>query len=261
MGLKTFPGGIHPHDFKEFSKDMPIENLPLPKKVVIPVSQHIGAPAKPIVKKGDEVLTGQKIAESGGFVSIPMHASICGKITKIARFPHPTGAMVMGIEITGNGEDKWVELVDDEKYLDLPVEEMKSRISEAGICGMGGAGFPTHVKISPPKDKPIDTIILNGVECEPYLTADYRIMMEQTDDILAGLKILLKVVNAKKGIIGIEANKPEAIKKMKALVKNEPNIKVISLKLKYPQGAENNLFMLLQSVRFPIRADFLWKSK
>ena len=251
MGLRTFPGGIHPHDFKEFSKDMPIENQPLPKKVVIPVSQHIGAPSKPIVKKGDEVLTGQKIAEPGGFVSIPMHASICGKITKIARFPHPIGAMVMGIEITGNGEDKWIELVDDEKYLDLPVEEMKSRISEAGICGMGGAGFPTHVKISPPKDKPIDTIILNGVECEPYLTADYRIMMEQADDILAGLKILMKIVNAEKGIIGIETNKPEAIKKMKALVKYEPNIKVIGLKLKYPQGAEKQLIYAATKRKVP----------
>ena len=239
--MRTFPGGIHPHDFKNFSKDAAIEELPLPKKVIIPINQHIGAPAKPIVKKGDEVLAGQLVAESGGFVSIPMHASISGKVTKIARFPHPTGAMVQGIEITGDSEDKWIELDDDDKYLELPPDEMKKRIADAGICGMGGAGFPTHVKLSPPKEKPIDTMIINGVECEPYLTSDYRVMLEQADDILSGLKILMKIVGAKKGIIGIEANKPDAIKKIKNLVKNEVNIEVIELKLKYPQGAEKQL--------------------
>jgi len=239
--MRTFPGGIHPHDFKNFSKDAAIEELPLPKKVIIPINQHIGAPSKPVVKKGDEVLAGQLVAESGGFVSIPMHASISGKVTKIARFPHPTGAMVQGIEITGDGEDKWIELDDDDKYLELPPDEMKKRIADAGICGMGGAGFPTHVKLSPPKEKPIDTMIINGVECEPYLTSDYRVMLEQADDILSGLKILMKIVGAKKGIIGIEANKPDAIKKIKNLVKNEVNIEVIGLKLKYPQGAEKQL--------------------
>ncbi len=241
MGLKTFPGGIHPHDSKDFSKDKSIEAIPLPLKVVIPLSQHIGAPSKPIVKVGDEVLAGQKIAEPGGFVSIPMHASIAGKVTKIAKFPHPTGTFVEAIEITASGEDKWIEMSDDSNYLDLPVEEMKKRIAEAGVCGMGGAGFPTHVKLTPPPTKSIDTIVLNGVECEPYLTADYRVMMEQAEDILAGLKILMKTVDAAKGVIGIEVNKPDAIKKMKQLTSSDPTISVVSLKLKYPQGAEKQL--------------------
>ncbi len=251
MGLKTFPGGIHPHDSKGFSKDKPIEAIPLPQKVVIPLSQHIGAPSKPIVKVGDEVITGQKIAESGGFVSIPMHSSIAGKVTKIAKFPHPTGAFEEAIEITASGDDKWIELSDDSNYLNLPVEEMKKRIAEAGVCGMGGAGFPTHVKLSPPAEKPIDTIVLNGVECEPYLTADYRIMLENAEEILAGLKILMKTVDAKKGAIGIEANKPDAIRKMKKITANEANISVVSLKIKYPQGAEKQLIYAATKRKVP----------
>ncbi len=251
MGFKTFPGGVHPHDSKEYSKNKPVEILPLPLKVVIPLSQHIGASSKPIVKVGDEVLNGQKIAEPGGFVSIPMHASISGKVTGIDKFNHPTGTVSMAIEITGNGQDDRIELTDEINYLELPVDEMKNRISEAGICGMGGAGFPTHVKLSPPADKPIDTIILNGVECEPYLTADYRIMMKQPDDIINGLKIFMKIINAKKGIIGIEANKPDAIKLMKFKLKKESNLEVVSLKLKYPQGAEKQLIYAATKRKVP----------
>ena len=251
MNLKTFPGGIHPHDFKEYSKNASIETLPLPSKVIIPLSQHIGAPSKAIVKVGDEVLAGQKIAEAGGFVSVPQHASIAGKITKITEFPHPTGTYSMAIEISGNGKDEWIELTDDENYLELSSEEMKNRIAEAGICGMGGAGFPTHVKLSPPKEKPIDTVILNGVECEPFLTADYRLMLEKTEEILNGLKILMKIVGAEKGIIGIEANKPDAISKMKELTENERNISVVALKLKYPQGAEKQLIYATTGRKVP----------
>jgi len=251
MGLKTFPGGIHPHDNKIFSKDKKIEEMPLPQKIVIPLSQHIGAPSNPIVKVGDEVLAGQKIAEAGGFVSIPMHSSISGKVTKIAKFNHPAGALVNGIEITGDGEDKWIELSSDENYMELSAEVMKERITNAGICGMGGAGFPTHVKLSPPEGKTIDTIILNGVECEPYLTADYRIMLEQPEDIIAGLKILMKIVDAKKGVVGIEANKPEAIKVFNNLLKNDKNIKVVGLHLKYPQGAEKQLIYAATKRKVP----------
>jgi H+/Na+-translocating ferredoxin:NAD+ oxidoreductase subunit C len=251
MGNKTFPGGIHPPDAKKYSKSSSIEDLPLPKKVIIPLSQHIGAPAKPVVKVGDEVKTGQIIAEAGGFVSIPMHASITGKITKIAKFPHPAGTMQQAIEITGNGEDEWVELTDEENYFDLSGEEIKQTISEAGICGMGGAGFPTHVKLSPPADKPIDTIILNGVECEPYLTADYRLMLEKADDIIAGLKLIMKVTGATKGVIGIESNKPDAIKLFTRLLKGEKNLKVVGLKLKYPQGAEKQLIYAATGRKVP----------
>jgi len=251
MGNKTFPGGIHPPDSKNYSKNSSIENLPLPKKVIIPLSQHIGALSKPIVKVGDNVKTGQQIAEAGGFVSIPMHASITGKITKIAKYPHPTGTMQQAIEITGNGEDVWIELVDEKDYFNLSATEMKKRILEAGLCGMGGAGFPTHVKLSPPEDKPIDTIILNGVECEPYLTADYRLMLERPEDILNGLKLIMKITGASKGIIGIESNKPDTIKLFAKLVKDTSDIKIVGLKLKYPQGAEKQLIYAAKGKKVP----------
>ena len=252
MGLKTFHGGVHPPDYKSYSKSAKIIKANLPSKVVIPLSQHIGAPSKPIVKLQDEVKTGQVIAEAGGFVSIPMHSSITGKVTKIAEFPHPTGSLQMGIEITGDGEtDEWIELVDEENYIELSAAEMKKRIADAGVCGMGGAGFPTHVKLSPPKDKPIDTIILNGVECEPFLTADYRLMIEQIDEIVKGLKILMKIVGAQKGIIGIEANKPDAIKMMRDFVKSEKGVSVVGLKLKYPQGAEKQLIYAATKRKVP----------
>jgi len=251
MRLRTFPGGVHPHDYKELSKQDAIAVLPPPEKVIIPLSQHIGAPSVPVVKVGDEVLVGQLIAEPGGFVSIPQHASISGKVTRIDLFPHPVGTTQMAIEITGDGKDAWVELADDQDFLSLPAAEMKARITAAGICGMGGAGFPTHVKLSPPADKPIDTVILNGVECEPFLTSDYRLMLEHPQDILLGLKIIMKVLNASRGIIGIEANKPDAIRIMEDMTKNEPNLRVVGLKLRYPQGAEKQLIYAATRRRVP----------
>jgi len=253
MSLKTFPGGVHPHDYKHYSKDSATAELPLPAKVIIPLSQHIGAPSVPIVAVGDEVKTGQVIAEAGGFVSIPQHASISGKVTKIDLFPHPIGTTQMAIEITGDGKDNWVELSDLADFMSLTAEEMKKRITDAGICGMGGAGFPTHVKLSPPADKPIDTVILNGVECEPYLTSDYRLMLERSKDILSGLKIIMKVLGASNGYIGIEINKPDAIKVMESLTKGEANIGVVSLKMRYPQGAEKQLIYAATKRKVPNR--------
>jgi electron transport complex protein RnfC len=253
MSLKTFPGGVHPHDFKHYSKDSATVVIPLPEKVIIPLSQHIGAPSNPIVNVGDEVKTGQVIAEAGGFVSIPQHASISGKVTKIDLFPHPVGTTQMAIEITGDGQDNWVELTDTAEFMSLAADEMKKRITDAGICGMGGAGFPTHVKLSPPADKPIDTVILNGVECEPYLTSDYRLMLEQGQNIINGLKIIMKVLNAANGIIGIEANKPDAIKIMEDLVKHESAIRIVGLKLRYPQGAEKQLIFAATRRKVPNR--------
>jgi Na+-translocating ferredoxin:NAD+ oxidoreductase subunit C len=253
MRLKSFPGGVHPHDNKHFSKNAQVETMPLPGKVVIPLSQHIGAPAKPIVQVGDQVLTGQQIAEPGGFVSIPMHASISGKVTKIDLFPHPTGNRQMAIEITGDGTDEWVKLEENPNFLDMSPKDMKEKIAQAGICGMGGAGFPTHVKLSPPLENPIDTVILNGVECEPYLTSDYRLMMERAEDIISGLKAIMKALNAANGYIGIETNKPDAIAKMEQLVKDEKNIRVVGLKLKYPQGAEKQLIYAATKRKVPAK--------
>jgi electron transport complex protein RnfC len=253
MGLKTFPGGIHGDDFKRYSKNSSIEIFPLPDKIVIPLNQHIGAPSKPVVKPGDTVKTGQLICEAGGFVSIPMHSSITGKVTKIGRFPHPAGNMQQAVEITRTGDDDWVELTDDPDYMSLSETEMKDRIADAGICGMGGAGFPTHVKLSPPPDKKIDAVIINGVECEPYLTADYRLMLERSEDILNGLKIFMKIVKAEKGYIGIEANKPDAISLFRNLLSKEKNIEVVGLQLKYPQGAEKQLIYACTKRKVPNR--------
>jgi electron transport complex protein RnfC len=200
---------------------------------------------------GDEVLTGQLIAEASGFVSLNQHASISGKVTAIDRFPHPCGTSSLAIQITGDGQDKWVELVDEPNFMDLPVSEMKNRIAAAGICGMGGAGFPTFVKLSPPEDKPIDTVILNGVECEPFLTSDYRLMKEKAKDIITGLKLIMKIVNARKGYIGIEANKPDVIKEMEKLLSSEANLDVVGLKLRYPQGAEKQLIYAATKRKVP----------
>lgn len=241
MRLKTFPGGVHPHDFKHFSASAAVEVLPLPSRVVIHLSQHIGSPSTPVVAVGDIVKAGQVIAEASGFVSIPQHASISGKITKIDNFPHPCGTSQPAIEITSDGQMDWVEMPDDPGYMELSPAEMKERVNAAGICGMGGAGFPTFVKLSPPADKPIDTVILNGVECEPYLTSDYRLMMENAAEVIAGLKLIMKIVAAKHGVIGIEANKPDAIALMEKLCAAETNLSVTALKLRYPQGAEKQL--------------------
>ena len=251
MRLRTFPGGVHPHDEKHFSASAPISTAPLPAKVTIHLSQHIEAPSTPVVAVGDEVLTGQLIAEASGFVSLNQHASISGKVTAIDRFPHPCGTSSLAIQITGDGLDKWVNLVDEVNFMELPVAEMKQRISDAGICGMGGAGFPTHVKLSPPEDKPIDTVILNGVECEPYLTSDYRLMKEKARDIITGLKLIMKIVNAKKGYIGIEANKPDVITEMEKLLVSEANLEVVGLKLRYPQGAEKQLIYAATQRKVP----------
>jgi len=251
MRLKTFPGGIHPHDEKHYSAAAPITIFPTPQRVIIHLSQHIGAPSTPIVEVGDVVQKGQKIAEASGFVSIPQHASISGKVSRIGKFLHPTGTMAMGIEITQDGSENALELVDDPGYMELEVAELKRRVGDAGICGMGGAGFPSIVKLSPPEDKPIDTVILNGVECEPFLTSDYRLMLERAEDIIAGLKLIMKMVNANKGMIGIEANKPDAIKKMEQLLAKESNLDVVGLRMQYPQGAEKQLIYAATKRKVP----------
>jgi electron transport complex protein RnfC len=251
MRLRTFPGGVHPHDEKHYSASAPIIQAPLPVKVTIHLSQHIGSPSTPVVAVGDEVKTGQLIAEASGFVSLNQHASISGKVTAIDRFPHPCGTTSLAIQINGDGKDEWVELADEADCMNLSQQEIKARIAAAGICGMGGAGFPTHVKLSPPEDKPIDTVILNGVECEPYLTSDYRLMLEQAEQIVTGLKLIMKTVNAKKGVIGIEANKPAAIDIMEKLLKSESNLEVVGLKLRYPQGAEKQLIYAATKRKVP----------
>lgn len=241
MGKCTFKGGIHPFDGKELSKDKPIKELfPALGEMVFPLSQHIGAPAKPLVNKGDYVLAGQLIAEAGGFVSANIHSSVSGTVKAIEPRTLATGGKCNSIIIENDGEYKEIEYKES-KFEDLTREEILDKIKAAGVVGMGGAGFPTNVKLSPKNPENIDYIIINGAECEPYLTSDYRRLLEEGDKVVMGLKIALKLFDHAKGIIAIEDNKPEAIKKMKKLVESEANIEVKELKTKYPQGGERSL--------------------
>ena len=241
MGKCTFKGGIHPYDGKELSKDKPIKELfPAVGEMVFPLSQHIGAPAVPVVAKGDYVLAGQLIAEAGGFVSANIHSSVSGTVKAIEPRTLATGGKCNSIIIENDGEFKEVEYT-PKKLEELSKEEVLQRIKDAGVVGMGGAGFPTNVKLSPKNPEGIDYIIVNGAECEPYLTSDYRRLLEESDKIVLGLKVALSIFDHAKGIIGIEDNKPEAIKVMQAAVASEPDIEVKVLKTKYPQGGERQL--------------------
>lgn len=253
MSLLTFKGGIHPPDKKELAKDSPIREAHLPQRVVIPLSQHTGAPCKPVVSINQEVKKGELIGEPGGFVSAPVHASVSGKVIAIGEFPNAMGRMVSSVVIESDGKEEWTLLKDNPDYLNLSPDELKEKVKAAGIVGLGGAAFPTSVKLSPPKEKIIDTIIINGAECEPYLTADYRLMVEKPGEVVEGLKILMKVLGVSKGFVGIEDNKPEAIEKMNEAVKNEPAIEVCDLEVKYPQGAEKMLIKATTGREVPPR--------
>lgn len=241
-GTGTFRGGVHPYDGKEISKDLPIKEYLPTGELVFPVSQHIGAPAKPVVNVGDKVLAGQKIAEAGGFISACVISSVSGTVKAVEPRMTISGAMCQSIVIENDGEYKTVEsLGADRDYTELSKEEIREIVKEAGIVGMGGAGFPTNVKLSPKDEDAIDYILVNGAECEPYLTSDYRIMLEETERIVGGLKVMLKLFDKAKGCICIEDNKPDAIEKLKEAVKGEDRIEVVPLKTKYPQGAERTL--------------------
>lgn len=242
MARSTFPGGIHTYDGKELSMNKPTTIL-LPKgELVFPISQHIGAPAKPIVAKGDKVLVGQKIAEAGGFVSSNIISSVSGTVKAIEKRLTVQGSLVESVVIENDYEYQKIEgFGEDRNYEKLSKDEIRSYIREAGIVGLGGAGFPTHVKLAPKDDSKIDYVIVNGAECEPYLTSDYRMMLEEPEKIIGGLKIMLQLFDKAQGIIAIEDNKPEAIRKLTELTKNEDRIEVRSLQTKYPQGGERQL--------------------
>ncbi len=242
MGLFTFKGGIHPNDGKKLSMDKEIVKLDPKSPLVFPLSQHIGAPAKPLVKKGDRVLVGQKIAEAGGFVSANIHSSVSGTVKGIETRLTPGGSRVNSIVIENDEKYEEVDFKANTKPLEeLSREDIINIIKEAGIVGMGGAGFPTHVKLSPKNKDDIDRIIVNGAECEPYLTSDYRRMIETPEKIVKGLKIVVSLFDKAKGIIAIEDNKPDAIKILREMVKDEEKLEVAVLKTKYPQGAERQL--------------------
>jgi electron transport complex protein RnfC len=246
----TFPGGIHPAENK-FTAGKEIVDIAMPKRLVIPMGQHIGAPAKPIVAIGDEVAPHQKIGESTGFVSSNVYTPLGGKVTAVGNFLHPMGhrAQAVVIEVSEEqGEPIKLHNEDPEK---MDSKRMVEIIGEAGIVGMGGATFPAHVKLMPPPEKKIEFVILNGVECEPYLTSDHRVMLKDSDEIIEGLKLSMRILGAKKGYIGIENNKPDAIKLMIKKLKNEKDIEVIPLKVKYPQGAEKQLIYAVTGKEVP----------
>lgn len=240
----TFNGGVHPDELKQLSEHLAFEKIPLPKQIIIPLSQHAGKPAKPLVKKGSEVKAGEIIAEQDGFISSPIHSPVYGKVVKISSSVTPGGFLRDSILIEP-GEQNEVIAMSPINFETAKPDEIIERIKVAGIVGQGGAAFPTFVKLSPPKDKKIDFVILNGCECEPYLTRDFRFMIERPDDVVAGLRIIMKAIGVDKGAIGVEDNKPEAINKLNVAVKNYSNISVVKLKTKYPQGAEK---MLIKAV-------------
>lgn len=246
----TFRGGAHPPEGKALSEDKPLERLPLPKEIIIPLSQHIGKPANPLVKKGDAVKTGQLLADADGFISAPVHSSVTGKVTKIAKGPTPSGYPKEAILIKPSEEEE-KEFFDPLDPDSVAPERIVERVQKAGLVGQGGAAFPTFVKLSPPKGKEIDWLIINGAECEPYLTRDYRMMIEEPDAVVAGLKLLMKAVGVKKGGVGIETNKPKAIEAMTDAVKNVDNVEVYPLKTKYPQGAEKMLIKAITGREVP----------
>ena len=248
--LEGYYGGIHPSERKEFTEHLALERFPDPQTVVIPLSMHAGAPANPVVQVGDTVKVGQKIAESAGFISSPIHSSVSGMVTAIETHKHATRGECLSVVIQSDGKNTLHESVKPNKDLDsLTPDEIVEIVREAGIVGMGGAGFPTSVKLKPPK--PVDTILLNGCECEPLLTADHRVLLEFADDVLYGLKAIIKTVGAEKGIIVIEDNKPDAIELMQAKTADCENIEVVVAKTKYPQGAEKMLIKRVMGRQVP----------
>ena len=241
MKLVTFKGGVHPNDGKSLAKDKAIQVLKPKGTLVYPLSQHIGAPAQAIVSVGDRVLKGQKIAESSGFVSSPIYASVSGTVKAIEPRYNPTGAKVNSIVIENDEQYEEVTYEERKPLIYMTKEEILNIIADAGIVGMGGAGFPTRVKLSPKEPEKIDYIIANCAECEPYITADYRRMLENPDELISGLKVVLQLFDNATGILAIEDNKSDCIQLLEELVQNEPRIKVVALQTKYPQGAERQL--------------------
>ena len=250
MTLKTFSGGLHPPDHKEWTASKAIEDCPLPPELVIPLSQHIGAPAEPCVAPGEHVARGQLVGRAKGFVSVPVHASTSGEVVAVEPRPHPSGRDLPAVVLRPDGRDAWLEGLSGADPEALSPDELRERIRDAGVVGMGGATFPTHVKLTPPPEKRIDTLILNGVECEPFLTADHRLMLEEPKRIVEGIRILRRVLGVERVLVGIENNKPDAIAAVTAAVAGE-NIEVVPLVVKYPQGAEKQLIVALLGREVP----------
>jgi electron transport complex protein RnfC len=250
--FKSFTGGIHPEEEKDLTENKPIKKSAVPKIVTIPLIQHTGVPCEPLVNVGDEVKLGQPIGDTQRFITAPIHAAIAGKVVKIEDLPHPNGSNVKSIVIEGDSEEALHPTIKPYPELSqLSKEDIRRIVRAAGIVGLGGGAFPTHVKLDPPHDKHIEYYVLNGAECEPYLTNDNRIMIERSQDVLYGLKTMMKPADAEYGIIAIEDNKPKAIEAMKKAVEGEKKIQVRVLRTKYPQGGEKQLIKSLLCREIP----------
>lgn len=252
MSLLTFKGGIHPSDHKCATNQKPIRILSPGERLYFPLQQHIGAPITPLVKVGDSVKLGQKLADSDSFMSVPLHASVSGTVKDIGLYLYPTGLKMPTIVVDNDGQDTLDDtIVPPPTPEKLPPEQIRKRIREAGIVGMGGAGFPTHVKLSPPAEKKIEYIIVNGAECEPYLTSDHREMLEAPDEVLYGTATVMRLFGLDHAFIAVEENKPDAIATLTECAKNYEGIRIVSLKKKYPQGAEKQLINALTGLEVP----------
>jgi electron transport complex protein RnfC len=239
MSILTFKGGVHPYDGKELSKDVAVRKILPGKELVFPLSQHIGAPAKPVVEVGQRVLKGQLIAEAGGFVSANIHSSISGTVKKIEPRLVTNGSKVLSIII--ENDELYEEYPYEASDKPLTKEYIRESIKDCGVVGLGGACFPTHVKLTPKDESAIDYVIVNAAECEPYITCDYRRLVEQPEEVIEGLKIILQLFENAKGVVAIENNKPDVIEKLKKITENEPKVEVAELKTKYPQGSERHI--------------------
>jgi len=242
-----FRGGVRPSCFK-LTAGKRIERAKLPSRVILPLRQHVGAVCEPSVKKGDHVRVGQKIADSASAISAPIHASVSGTVVEISTSDTPTGEEVQSVTIESDGKDEWIETrgIDPEHS---SREEVLAKIRECGVVGLGGAAFPTHVKLKPPEGKKIDVVLINGVECEPYITADHRLMLEEGEKIVEGARIIAKVLEAKRVVVAIEENKPDAIKNIREF--GWEDIEVVSLKTRYPQGDERHLIKAILNKEIP----------
>ncbi|MEX0322184.1 MAG: electron transport complex subunit RsxC [Puniceicoccaceae bacterium] len=248
----TFSHGIHPEENKHFTANKPIRRLPFPPELVIPLAQHLGAPSQSLVHPGQEVVRGEPIAKSGGFVSVPQHAPATGRIKSIELMPTPKGPKTecLILEVYP-GDSQEIRYYQERDVDQMTQQEIIQAVQDTGLVGLGGAAFPTHVKLSPPKDHKVHTVLINGCECEPFLTTDHRIMIEQADKLMAGTKILMKALGAERAIIGTEDNKMEAVEAMEKALPADGSISVKAVKTKYPQGAEKMLAKALVGVEIP----------
>ncbi|NOY72793.1 MAG: electron transport complex subunit RsxC [Gammaproteobacteria bacterium] len=251
--LWSFPGGIHPPMHKEESTRSPIVKLPLPERLILPLHQHIGAPSTPDVNLGDQVLKGQRIAHADGYVSVALHAPTSGTITDIGEYPipHPSGLSDLCIILSPDGQEKWISRETKDDYLFMDASHLRNRVRDAGIVGLGGAGFPAFIKLNPGPRNVIETLIINGIECEPYISCDDMLMRERTANIVSGVKIIAHAVQARQSIIAIEDNKPEAYQAMLEATANEPDLSVVQCPTIYPQGSEKQLIYVVTGKEVP----------